>query len=82
MDVSFWPEVHGRPAGALTNELEHFLDCIRTGRPPVISVDDAIEALRLSLAMEAAAATSATIDLTEFGMAELGAVATGATDAA
>lgn len=67
VDTSFWPEVHGRPAGALTNELEHFLDCVRTGTPPVISLDDAIEALRLSLAMEAAAASGSTVDMATFG---------------
>ena len=71
VDVSFWPEVHGRPAGALTNELEHFLDCVRTGRTPIVTLDDAIEALRLSLAMEAAARTSSIVDLADFGAAEL-----------
>ena len=38
------------------------------GRAPVITVDDAIEALRLSLAMEHAAATSTTVDMTRFGV--------------
>jgi predicted dehydrogenase len=71
VDVSFWPEVHGRPAGALVNELEHFLDCVRTGSSPAITIDDAIEALRLSLAMEVAAETGDTIDLTSFGQAKL-----------
>ena len=33
----------------------------------MISLDDAIEALRLSLAMEAAAATGTTIDMVTFG---------------
>jgi predicted dehydrogenase len=67
VDVSFWPEVHGRTSGALVNELEHFLDCVRTGRTPGVTLEDGIEALRLSLAMEAAAATGSTIDLTAFG---------------
>jgi predicted dehydrogenase len=72
IDVSFWPEVHGRPSGALTNELEHFLGCVRTGRAPVTSLDDAVEALRLSLAMEQAAATGTTIDLDTWGAESLG----------
>jgi predicted dehydrogenase len=63
VDVSFWPEVHGRTSGALVNELEHFLDCVRTDRIPAVTLEDGIEALRLSLAMEEAAATAATIDL-------------------
>jgi len=72
VDVSFWPDVHGRTRGALANELEHFLDCVRTGARPVITLDDGIEALRLSLAMEEAAATSTAVDLTTYGSAELG----------
>ena len=32
------------------NELEHFLSCVRDGSEPMISVDDAIEAMRISLA--------------------------------
>lgn len=72
IDVSFWPEVHGRPAGALVNELEHFIDCIRRARTPIITLDDGIEALRLSLAMEVAATSGSTIDLRSFGATELG----------
>ena len=49
------------------------LDCIREGTPPLVSVDDGIEALRLSLAMEAAAETGATVTLDDFGATELGA---------
>jgi predicted dehydrogenase len=71
VDVSFWPEVHGRPAGALVNELGHFVEATRTGSPPLISLDDGIEALRLSLAMEHAATTGERVDLRGFGTAEL-----------
>lgn len=31
-------------------ELEHFLDCRETGEPPIVSVEDAIEAARISFA--------------------------------
>jgi predicted dehydrogenase len=72
IDVTFWPEVHGRPTGALTNELEHFLDCVRTGRSPVVSLDDAIEALRLSLAMESSATSGRTIEVMSFGVSHVG----------
>jgi hypothetical protein len=68
--VTFWPEVHGRPTGALANELEHFLGCVRTAGTPVITLDDATEALRMALAMEAAAASGTTLDLRTFGMAD------------
>ena len=65
--------MHGRTTGALVNELEHFLDCIHTGRSPAVTIADGIEALRLSLAMEEAASTASTIDLADYGATELAA---------
>jgi predicted dehydrogenase len=65
--VSFWPDVYGVPGGALANELRHFLDCVRTGAQPAITIKDAIEALRLSLAMEASADQRETIQLSGYG---------------
>ena len=67
IDVTFWPEVHGIPSGALANELSHFLACVRTGSQPIITIEDAIEALRLALAMEASADQNEIIHLSEFG---------------
>ncbi len=67
IDVTFWPDAHGVPGGALANELRHFLECVRTGSQPVITLEDAIEALRLSLAMEASADRNEVIRLSEFG---------------
>ncbi len=67
-DVTFWPEVHGVPGGALATELLHFLECVRTDMQPVITLADAIEALRLSLAMEASADRNEIIRLSEFGL--------------
>jgi predicted dehydrogenase len=65
--VTFWPDVYGVPGGALASELRHFLDCVRTGAQPAITIKDAIEALRLSLAMEASADQHEAIRLAEFG---------------
>ncbi|MBC7813587.1 MAG: hypothetical protein H7175_20680, partial [Burkholderiales bacterium] len=64
--VTFWPEVHSVPGGALANELTHFVNCVRSDSQPIISVDDAYEALRLSLAMEASAEQKAVIRLSEY----------------
>jgi predicted dehydrogenase len=64
-DVTFWPDAYGVPGGALANELRHFLHCIRTGAQPAITVEEAIEALRLSLAMEASADRNEVIYLRE-----------------
>ncbi len=66
-DVTFWPQAHGVPGGALANELHHFLNCMKTDSEPLISLADAVEALRLSLAMEASAEQGEVIHLLEFG---------------
>ncbi|HMN26916.1 MAG TPA: hypothetical protein PKE45_02085, partial [Caldilineaceae bacterium] len=66
-DVFFWADAHGVPAGALANELRHFLACVRGDARPIISAEDAVEALRLSLAMEASARAGRVIKLAEFG---------------
>lgn len=66
IDVTFWPDIHGVPGGALANEITHFLACVRTGSQPIITLEDAIEALRLSLAMEASADRNEVIRLAEF----------------
>ncbi len=67
IDVTFWPAAHGLPGGALAAELQHFLECMNTGSQPVITLADGIEALRLSLAMEASAEQEKVIQLAEFG---------------
>ncbi|MBK8021830.1 MAG: hypothetical protein IPK19_10500 [Chloroflexi bacterium] len=36
IDVTFWPEVHSVPGGALANELRHFVHCAQTGSTPII----------------------------------------------
>jgi predicted dehydrogenase len=67
IDTTFWPEVNGVPGGALANELSHFIDCVQGDTEPIISLDEAHEALRLSLAMEASADQKAVIQLADFG---------------
>jgi myo-inositol 2-dehydrogenase/D-chiro-inositol 1-dehydrogenase len=67
LDVIFWSDAYGIPGGALGMEIRHFADCVRGTCAPTISPDEAIEALRLSLAMEDAATTGTTIDLRTFG---------------
>ena len=41
-----------RYRGAYLAELRHFVDCVRTGRPPAVGAEDALAALELSLAAE------------------------------
>lgn len=66
-DITFWPEAYEVPGGALSLELRHFADCIRRISPPAISLDDAIEALRLALAMELSAQSGVPVSLKGFG---------------
>jgi predicted dehydrogenase len=67
LDTTFWLEAYGIPGGALGLEIRHFADCVR-GREPAISASVAIEALRLSLAMEESVTRQQTIDLIRFGV--------------
>jgi predicted dehydrogenase len=67
LEAMFWSEAYGTVGGALGLELRHFADCVRGQRQPAITLDDAIEALRLSLAMEESAATGRVVELGSFG---------------
>jgi predicted dehydrogenase len=49
--------IHGRVQGALRTEVEHFLDCVRHGRAPLVGIDDALRAVALLEAAETALAT-------------------------
>jgi predicted dehydrogenase len=51
-DTGLWPEVHGKVSGALREELAHFLDCARTGKPsPIAPPETAAVAVRLAEAI-------------------------------
>jgi myo-inositol 2-dehydrogenase/D-chiro-inositol 1-dehydrogenase len=67
LDGMFWSETYGVPGGALGLEIRHFADCVRGRQQPAIQLADAIEALRLSLAMEWSATTGEVVDLATFG---------------
>ena len=69
METMFWPEAYGVPGGAFGAEIRHFAACVRGEAEAAISAADAIAALRLSLAMETAAARGTVVDLKEFGRA-------------
>jgi predicted dehydrogenase len=66
LESMFWSESYDIAGGALGLEIRHFADCIRGRQKPAIQLADAIEALRLSLAMERSAATGEVVDLTTF----------------
>lgn len=48
-DLSLWPEVHGRVAGALQAEVAHFVDCVRDNKESTVqSADQAVEVMRIA----------------------------------
>ena len=49
--------MQGNPGGMLYFELRHFIDCVRGRTTPAITPEDAVQALRIALAVERAAAT-------------------------
>jgi UDP-N-acetylglucosamine 3-dehydrogenase len=64
-DQTFWPEPYGLPGGALATELAHFIECLRHDEHPTVTLADAVEALRLALALETSADRGAPVDLAE-----------------
>jgi predicted dehydrogenase len=63
VDSCYAPAVHGRLRGALAIEADHFVDCARGTAEPACTGSDGVEAVRISLAMEASAEQGAPIDV-------------------
>lgn len=63
VDAYYAPAVHGRLRGALAIEVDHFVDCARGAAEPVCTAADGVEAVRISLAMEASAEQRTPIDI-------------------
>lgn len=51
--------------GGYRRELEHFVSCLETGTEPAVTVDDAIESLRLAIAAERSAERGTPVELAE-----------------
>lgn len=57
-DTTYWPRLHGRPAGALREEWAYFIRCVLEGvRPSIITPQESLKATRACLAAEESAAT-------------------------
>jgi predicted dehydrogenase len=63
VDSYYAPTVHGRLRGALAIEADHFVDCVRGGAEPACTAADGVEAVRISLAMEASAEQGSAVDV-------------------
>ena len=63
-DTTYWPELHGKRAGALRDELAYFAQCVAAGTPPtIISPEESMAAVRACLAAEKSAATGRIVRL-------------------
>jgi predicted dehydrogenase len=63
VDAYYAPVVQGRLRGALAIEVDHFVDCARGAAAPACTASDGVEAVRVSLAMEASAAQRAPVEV-------------------
>jgi predicted dehydrogenase len=67
-DTGLWPEVHGRVSGALREELAHFLDCVRAGKPSRIAPPEVgATAVRLAEAIVASSRMGEVVPFPEVG---------------
>lgn len=62
-DTGAWPVINGQVTGALAREVDHFLDCVRHGQPPLVNGEAGLTALRIALAVEESARTHQQISL-------------------
>ena len=51
-DTRHWPVVNGRLAGAIRQEVDHFLVCVQTGQPPLIDGRFARRSLEIGIAAD------------------------------
>jgi UDP-N-acetylglucosamine 3-dehydrogenase len=56
-DTVFEPMLYGASVGVFHAELEHFVECTLTGSDPVLDPRDALEAVRITIAVEQSART-------------------------
>jgi UDP-N-acetylglucosamine 3-dehydrogenase len=47
-DILYFPSLHGRATGAYRDMLDHFIDCVSTGRRPVVTGEDGLAAVRVA----------------------------------
>jgi UDP-N-acetylglucosamine 3-dehydrogenase len=63
-DTALWPAIEeGGVGGTLALELASFLNAVATGRPPLVSGEDGLAAVRMAKAVEQSAATGLPVEL-------------------
>jgi predicted dehydrogenase len=63
VDTVMTPTYYDHRSGAFAYELQHFVDAVRRGVPPLCSLEDGREAVRIALAAEESARTGQTVRL-------------------
>ncbi len=51
-DTRHWPVINGKQAGAVKLEMEHFFECVRLGKTPLVTAEDGRRSLEIALAAE------------------------------
>jgi predicted dehydrogenase len=63
-DTTYWPELHGVRAGALSDELAYFATCVQNQtRPTIITPEESMAAVEACLAAEKSARTGRIVRL-------------------
>jgi predicted dehydrogenase len=47
-DVLYFPDLHGRATGVYRDMIDHFIDCVSTGKAPAVSGIDGLAAVRVA----------------------------------
>jgi predicted dehydrogenase len=47
-DILYFPSIHGRATGVYRDMIDHFIDCVSTGRTPVVTGVDGLAAVRVA----------------------------------
>jgi predicted dehydrogenase len=66
-DFTYWPVSRGQVGGTLRAALDHFVGCVLDGVPPLATMEDGREAVRLALAIKEAAARGTSVAVLEEG---------------
>lgn len=65
-DTRHWPILHGKVAGAVKLEMEHFFDCILEDKPPLVRGEDGLRVLEVVLAAEKSIADHTLVEINSF----------------
>jgi predicted dehydrogenase len=63
-DTHLWPEINGRIAGGLADELDHFVKATLSGAPYAQHYREALDAIPVLDALARSAASNAPVDVT------------------